>query len=101
MLVCGVLQTASVRHVGDAMVVGNAEHVVPMFYGECLNNDIGNVACGSRRQSQVPVVASKLQRSQGKPTSGVASAASNAKEEKKVDKNSKFKARLAKRSKGH
>merc|ERR1712217_36414 len=33
MLVCAVLQTDAVRHVGDAMVVGKAEHVVPLFVG--------------------------------------------------------------------
>merc|ERR1712060_694151 len=31
MLVCAVLQTSDVRHVGDAMVVGDASLVVPLF----------------------------------------------------------------------
>merc|ERR1712228_109676 len=34
MLVCAVLQSSAVRHVGDAMVVGRADHVVPLFEGE-------------------------------------------------------------------
>merc|ERR1712072_581926 len=31
MLVCAVLQSDMVSHVGDAMVVGNYDHVVPLF----------------------------------------------------------------------
>merc|ERR1740116_604551 len=36
MLVCAVLQSDAVRHVGDAMVVSKEEHVVPMFEGAGL-----------------------------------------------------------------
>lgn len=87
MLVCGVLQTTSVKYVMDAMVVGVADHVVPLFYGEAVTNKdmfseepVVNATAASR----YPAVALKVTTTKSKE-----------------DKSEKFKARLARRSKRH
>jgi len=95
MLICGVIQSDFVRHVGDAMVVGKAEHVVPLFYGSADGFD--EHGTGQRPISKVPIATQQTlppKRSQTSPKAPP-------KEAKKEDKSSKFKARLERKSKRH
>jgi hypothetical protein len=85
MFVCGVLQTDCVRHVGDAMVVGRADHVTPLFFAEAISKLYAvNI---------IPVVAPA--RSSKISSNPVRKPVASTKEEK----SEKFKARLARRSK--
>lgn len=99
MLVCGVLQSEFVRHVGDAMVVSKADHVVPLFWSENRANIQAAKSPGA--PSAVPAVtASKLAAA---TNTGKAKGKKEPKDDKEIgkDKAYKFKARLAKRSARH
>lgn len=97
MLVCAVLDTSSVRRVGDAMVVGMSAHVVPMF--EATGKD-GQAECyppatatAQAKGSTTTAPASKgTAQAKGKMGSQHGSTAT---------KSSKFMARLAKKSQKH
>merc|ERR1712216_946177 len=95
MLVCGVIQSDFVRHVGDAMVVGKSEHVVPLFYGKADGFD--ERGTGHRPTSKVPIALNRA----GPPQRSQPSLKATPKEAKKEDKSSKFKARLERKSKRH
>lgn len=94
MLVCGVLQTSSVRHVYDAMVVSDSSHVVPLFVG-----DASSPSC----KASLKLVAAPV------PTTGGARNSKSSKGksvtdtavDKKSDKTSKFIARLSRKSNRH
>lgn len=103
MLVCGVLQTPSVRHVFDAMVVGDSSHVVPLYVCEAAS-----FAGMSTAPSKViaPVTRSPVSVGPSQPAT-TAKAKSNAKVppqskgQTPMNKQSKFKARLSKLSNRH
>eukprot|EP00415_Alexandrium_ostenfeldii_P000155 UN0155 len=62
MLVCAVLDSSCVRHVGDAMVVGNSAHVVPIF--EAYSTAFANGCRG--KAAPAPPMAAQLTSSVGK-----------------------------------
>lgn len=62
LLICAVLDSTSVRHVGDAMVVGKASHVVPIFeaYGDCFARVRSRKAAAAATAAQVGLLKSML-----------------------------------------
>mmetsp|Transcript_88229 Transcript_88229/g.189346 ORF Transcript_88229/g.189346 Transcript_88229/m.189346 type:complete len:713 (+) Transcript_88229:110-2248(+) len=87
MLVCAVLQSRCVRHVGDAMVVGDASHVLPLFEGTgesfsgCLRNSgpqfraplSGPPATALSSTTRAAAASSNSKTSQGSSTASAAS----------------------------
>jgi len=105
MLVCAVIQSNVIRHVGDAMVVGNHDHVIPLFEASApsfLDAVVRTAPKPAPVVPQLPSVAAKPAATLQLPaevSSGKGKLRSDAKA--KEDKSSKFKARLAKRSQRH
>lgn len=101
LLICGVLQTSSVRHVFDAMVVGESSHVVPLFVGE---GPYPGGCSAPRQQTKVKVPSTSVplapDASVTKATNG-ATGKANVKPPGKSNKDAKFKARLTKLSNRH
>lgn len=103
MLVCAVLQTSFVRHVGDAMVVGVADHVIPLF--EAIAGSWGcseftpAPALPTMQPMPMRVVTAPIAAS----TKGTAKAKGNCndKQPPPSSRSSKFMARLAKKSAKH
>jgi hypothetical protein len=103
MLICGVLQTDCVRHVGDAMVVGKSEHVVPFYCGKqakAVVKDLSKSAVVSLSTSKASKQSpSKAAQTETPPVVGKGGAKVVAKTE--AGTRSKFLAKLAKRSNRH
>jgi hypothetical protein len=89
MLVCGVLQTSVVRHVFDAMVVGDSSHIVPLLVCEARPSAPHRLPLPPP-VSVKPVVTAISQK--------VKAPIANTSSEKKA---TKFKAKLAKHSQRH
>lgn len=103
MLVCAVLQI-DVHHVGDAMVVRNADHVIPLF--EASGQHFGNgtppipkPVVMKPSAAKVPVVQPVAAASS--KTSPKVKGTARAKGKIPKDKSSKFKARIASLSQRH
>jgi len=108
MLVCAVLQSDAVRHVGDAMVVSKEEHVVPMFEGagQCFGDQrspVTQVTQPAKTTAAAGAPSAKHAVATG-CTKGTAKAKGNVKTrvcQDKSSKSSKFKASLAAQSNRH
>jgi len=98
MLICGVLQTDSVRHIFDAMVVGKSEHVIPLFVGQQQTQ-----VCDQLRLNYCPTMVSATQvgatSKVPKNTTNLPKGADS--QEKKAQKSSKFKAQVARKATPH
>lgn len=94
MLVCGVLQTSVVRHVFDAMVVGDSSHVVPLLVCEASSS------CHENQLPLPPPVLVKPKQVNPVLQKGNVTIAATTSPDKK-SKTTKFKAKLAKLSKRH
>lgn len=92
MLVCGVLQTSTVRHVFDAMVVGDSSHVVPLLVCEASR-------CAGHLLPLPPPARVKPTTTTASPQKGKADITESSSDKKA--KNNKFKAKLAKMSQRH
>merc|ERR1711953_1211343 len=92
MLVCAVLQS-EVRHVGDAMVVQNADHVVPLF--EAKGQWYSPAPSHNAQSSKLPAPAASRS---AKAATVVAPKKSPPKATPKKHTSSKLKARLEKLS---
>lgn len=105
MLVCAVLQSSMVRHVGDAMVVVNCAHVVPLFIATADSFFFGRVSLPVVPPKIPAVLPSQQPRIDQKPSKTnmpvARKPASMAAKSAKATEKSKFKARLAAQSRRH
>mmetsp|Transcript_21075 Transcript_21075/g.39197 ORF Transcript_21075/g.39197 Transcript_21075/m.39197 type:complete len:564 (+) Transcript_21075:56-1747(+) len=100
LLICGVLQTSTVRHVYDAMVVGDSSHVVPLyvFESESFESSLKPQVTVSAPALPSPVLHAPKHSPKPANAKGNVKMSPQTKEQKTTTKQSKFKARLAKQS---
>lgn len=105
MLVCAVLQTHFVHHVGDAMVVGVADHVVPLFEATAGNWGCSQtIAAPAFPIPPAPMPRHTVTAPPAACTKGTARAKGSCKNQQPSPpqtKSSKFMARLGKKSQKH